>query len=66
MLIKRLKNNDNFAGAYYETFVAAAFIKAGFNLEFENEQDGQTTHCEFIATYTKQEQNFQLKQKLGT
>lgn len=63
MLIKRLKNNDNFAGAYYETFVAAAFIKAGFNLEFENEQDGQTTHCEFIATYTKTGAKFSVEAK---
>src|SRR4051794_21079775 len=29
-LIKRLQIKDQFHGAYYETFVAASFIKAGF------------------------------------
>lgn len=50
-LIARLKNKGNFQGAYYETQVAAWLINAGFELEFENEQDTTTTHCEFTATY---------------
>lgn len=49
-LIHRLKDPNQFNGAYYETYVAASFIKAGFDLEFENEADGSTTHCEFTAT----------------
>ena len=48
-LINRLKNNDQFRGALYETYVVAEFIKAGFNLEIENEEDSRTTHCEFTA-----------------
>jgi len=50
-LVARLKNNDNFQGAYYETQVAAWLIKAGFELDFEDEQDRSSTHCEFTATY---------------
>ena len=50
ILIARLKNADGFPGARYEAFVAAAMIRAGFDLEFENEQDGSSTHCEFTAT----------------
>lgn len=50
-LLARLKNKDNFQGAYYETQVAAWLIKAGFELEFENEQDTSSSHCEFTATY---------------
>lgn len=50
-LIARLQNRDQFPGAYYETYVAAIFIKAGFTLEFENESDRSTTHCEFTATH---------------
>lgn len=50
ILIARLKNADGFSGARYEAFVAAAMIRAGFDLEFENEQDGSSTHCEFTAT----------------
>lgn len=49
-LVDRLKNPKQFNGAYYETYVAATFIKAGFDLEFENEQDISTSHCEFTAT----------------
>jgi len=49
-LIHRLKDPNQFNGAYYETYVAATFIKAGFDLEFENEADISTTHCEFTAT----------------
>ena len=35
---------------YYETFVAAWFILAGFDLTIENEQDSTSTHVEFVAT----------------
>lgn len=51
-LIARLKNKDNFQGAFFETQVAAWLIKAGFELEFEDETDRQSKHCEFAATYT--------------
>lgn len=50
-LIERLKNKDNFQGAFFETQVAAWMIKAGFELEFEDESDRQSKHCEFTATY---------------
>jgi hypothetical protein len=50
-LVRRLKNPDQFHGAFYETFVAAAFIRAGFSIELENETDGNSTHCEFTATH---------------
>ena len=49
-LLKRLKQKNSFHAAYYETFVAAWFILAGFTLSLENEQDGTVTHCEFSAT----------------
>jgi hypothetical protein len=37
--IERLKSSraDDFTGALFETYAAAAFLKAGFKLEFENE-----------------------------
>ena len=52
-LLARLRNADNFPGAFFETQVAAWLIKAGFELEFENESDKSISHCEFIATYPK-------------
>lgn len=49
-LIQRIKNPDSFFGGYYETYVAAWFILAGFKLELEDERDASTSHCEFTAT----------------
>ena len=49
LLLRRLKNRDQFPGALYESFVAASLIKAGFALELENEADSTSTHCEFTA-----------------
>ena len=62
-LLARLRNHDNFAGARYEVFVAAAFIRAGFNIEFENEDDGTTSHCEFSATYRRTGKSFSVEAK---
>jgi hypothetical protein len=48
-LLERLKNPDQFYGSYYETTVAGILIKAGYNIDFENESDVTRTHCEFSA-----------------
>lgn len=48
-LIARIKNPDQFRGAYYEIFVAACFILAGFELSLEDEGNPTSTHCEFNA-----------------
>lgn len=48
-LVQRLKNPDQFRGAYYESFVAACFILAGFELSLEDERNPNSTHCEFTA-----------------
>ena len=50
-LIQRLKNKQQFRGALYETVVAACFVRAGFNIEFLDEDDRSTTHCEFVAKH---------------
>ena len=50
-LIARLKHIDQFQGARYEIYVTASFIRAGFDLEFEDETDPLTSHCEFNACY---------------
>ena len=62
-LIKRLKNVDQFLGAYYETFVSAAFIKAGFVVELEDETDSSKSHCEFTATYKETGRKFSVEAK---
>lgn len=50
-LIKRLKVKAQFQGARYETYVAAAFVRAGFDVTLEDETDSATSHCEFNATH---------------
>ena len=62
-LVARLKEPKQFWGAYYETFVAAAMIKAGFELEFENEADPTNSHCEFTATYPETGVKFSVEAK---
>ena len=47
--IERLKDINNFQGAYYELVVANCLIRSGFELELEDETDEQTKHCEFSA-----------------
>jgi hypothetical protein len=43
-LLARLRNHDKFTGARYEVYVAAMLIRAGFDIEFGDEDDGSTTH----------------------
>ncbi len=62
-LIARLKNKDNFQGAFFETQVAAWLIKAGFELEFEDESDGTSKHCEFTATYMATGEKYSVEAK---
>ncbi len=63
VLISRLKNKENFQGAFFETQVAAWLIKAGFELEFEDELDISRTHCEFTATYKSTGDKYSVEAK---
>lgn len=48
-LVRRLKDQANFQGAYYELIVAGILILAGFTLALEDETDRKFKHCEFAA-----------------
>jgi hypothetical protein len=48
-MIKRLKDVPDFQGAYYELIVANILIRAGFELELEDETAVDQKHCEFSA-----------------
>jgi len=62
-LLSRLRNSEQFPGAFFETQVAAWMIRAGFELEFENESDRSTSHCEFTATYPSSKAQFSIEAK---
>jgi hypothetical protein len=62
-LVDRLKRKDQFQGARYEAFVAAALIRAGFTLTLEDEGDLSTTHCEFTATHQASGRQFSVEAK---
>jgi hypothetical protein len=49
-LLRRLKEPRQFQGARYEAFVIAAMIRAGFDIEFVDEEAGTAKCPEFIAT----------------
>lgn len=63
LLIERLRNKDNFQGAFFETQVAAWLIRAGFELEYEDESDISRTHCEFTATYQPTGEKYSVEAK---
>ena len=50
-VLKRLRRHDQFIGARYELFVAALFVRAGFEIAYEDEHDPSKKHPEFIATH---------------
>lgn len=50
-LITRLKHPEQFIGARQEIRVAAFFLRAGFNLVWEDESSRHQRHCEFTATF---------------
>jgi hypothetical protein len=63
-LLRRLMKKDQFYGAHYETFVAGLFIRAGFDIEFEDEADTTTSHCELTATFRKTGKKFSVEAKM--
>ena len=65
-LIKRLKDLNHFLGADYETQVAAFCIQAGFEIILEDEDDPNSTHCEFTATNIKSGRKFSVEAKART
>ena len=62
-LIERLKDGKNFYGARYEVEVAAILIRAGFTIEFEDEDERGSTHCEFAATSRNTGRTFSVECK---
>jgi hypothetical protein len=62
----RLKDPANFQGAFYELFVANILIRAGFQLELEDESDGNSKHCEFAAVSRETAKKYWVEAKMGS
>ncbi len=62
--IDRLKDINNFQGAYYELIVANCLIRSGFELELEDEQDEEIKHCEFAAVSKKTGKKYWVEAKM--
>lgn len=63
-LLHRLKHPDQFVGARYEIRVAAMFLRAGFDLTWEDETDRLKSHGEFTATYPRTGKSFWVECKM--
>lgn len=64
VLVNRLKQKDQFFGAYHEAAVTGIMIRAGFDIELEDESDSTTSHCEFTATHRESGQKFSVEAKM--
>ncbi|MBZ0070807.1 MAG: SEC-C domain-containing protein [Gammaproteobacteria bacterium] len=62
-LIQRIKDPEMFQGARYEAFVAGTMIRAGFHIEFEDEDDRRSSHVEFTATCKKSGRKYSVEAK---
>jgi hypothetical protein len=62
-LLERLKNCDQFQGARHELFAEATCLRAGFEIEHEDETDGSTRHAEFTATHRSTGQKVSVEAK---
>ena len=63
LLIKRLRKRPTFGGALYEANVIGWFIRAGFTVEFEDESNPNSTHCEFVATHGETKKKYSVEAK---
>lgn len=63
-LISRLKHITLFQGAYYELIVANCLIRAGFELELEDETNDDVKHCEFSARSKETDERYWVEAKM--
>ncbi len=61
--MRRLQHKDQFQGARHEAFVAATCIRAGYDIDYEDESDGTTRHVEFTATHRATGQKVSVEAK---
>lgn len=52
-LVKKLRDFHKFEGARYEILIAAVFVRAGFDIDWNDEVKTKIKDCEFIATHKR-------------
>lgn len=62
-VIKRLKHKEQFQGARHELFAAATCIRAGYDIEYEDETDNTSKHPEFTAIHRATGQKISVEAK---
>jgi hypothetical protein len=62
-LLERLKHPDQFQGARHELFAEATCLRAGFEIEHEDETDPSRRHAEFTATHKSTGQKLSIEAK---
>ena len=62
-VIRRLRIKEQFQGARYELFAAATCIRAGFDINYEDETDKSKKHPEFIAIHKNTGQKVAVEAK---
>jgi hypothetical protein len=62
-LLERLKQADQFQGARHELFAEATCLRAGFEIEHEDETDQSRRHAEFTATHKATGQRISVEAK---
>jgi len=62
-LLARLRHPDQFEGARYELWVAASLARAGFAIEFSDEDNRASKHGEGIATHTATGKKYWIEAK---
>ncbi len=62
-IIRRIKDKQQFQGARYELFVAATCIRAGYDIEYEDETDVTRKHPEFLGIHRKSGQRIHVEAK---
>ena len=63
--VSKLKSDrtDDFIGKLFETYAAAAFLKAGFTVEYKDESKGGNSKVEFVASYPRTGRKFSVEVK---
>lgn len=62
-VLERLKHRNEYQGARYEICIAAAMIRAGFDVSHEDQQDTSSKHFEFVAMFRKTKERVAVEVK---